>query len=65
MHNVATKKKSRSSRTLQEPMEEKESRAIFWTHCADCGDTWTARWVLQMGKCPICGGKAKSQKRAF
>ena len=46
-------------------MEGEEGSKIFWTNCPKCGDIWTAKWVMQLGKCPVCGGKPKSQKRVF
>jgi rubrerythrin len=59
------KKKPRSSRNLEVEMAGEEGAKIFWTHCSKCGDIWTAKWVMQPGKCPVCGGKPKSQKQVF
>jgi rubrerythrin len=64
-HITMAKKKRRSSRVLGEEMEDKEGSTIFWTSCPKCGDTWTTKSVLQPGKCPICGGKPKSQQQVF
>ena len=42
--------------------QERDARQVVWTNCPKCGSIWVTKAVLIPGKCPVCGGKPKTQK---